>query len=134
MSATKVIVRPRKRTEVHDLPWRGSGAWYGLLREIIGAGKQVKHLGGGVFSVARAHTTELIQGLAEELGSVVVEQHGGATSCVAECWNANPDTAHTCECGCAGSNHGQGPPTKVVGGWLGIMPEAPRIYVVQHRG
>ena len=91
MSATKVIVRPRKRTEVHDLPWRGSGAWYGLLREIIGAGKQVKHLGGGVFSVARAHTTELIQGLAEELGSVVVEQHGGATSCVAECWNANPD-------------------------------------------
>lgn len=131
MSMPKVIIRPRKRTEVHGLPWRGRGAWYGLLRDFLGTGTQVRHEGGGVFSVSRTHTSNLIHGLAHELGSVLVEQHGGATKCVAECWNANPDTAHACECSCAGSNHGQGPPTRLVEGWLGITPDAPRTYVVR---
>lgn len=57
------------------------------------------------------------------------------TKCVEACWKtASPDTAITCECSCAGSNHGSGHPlSKTVSedgpaGALSVEAAGPREY------
>ena len=59
--------------------------------------------------VARSHADILIQALADRFGRVTVTQEGSIrTTCVSECWTANPATSSQCECSCAGTNHGSG--------------------------
>lgn len=66
-----------------------------------------------VFTVPRSHAGDLIEGLAQEFGQVLVRQYGwNRVTCVSACWSANPDTAWDCECGCAGTNHGSKHPLK----------------------
>jgi hypothetical protein len=106
-----VVIRPHgARTEIRDLPWTGSPrATYALLEDAIGASRrgQVQYSRSTrAFSVARAHSGQLILSLADRFGHVHVIQHGGQTRCVSACWNADPNTAWECECSCAGSNHG----------------------------
>lgn len=142
MKAT-VFVRPSgARTEIAYLPWRGPGAWYALLDEAIGAsrrGQVIYDKATRMFSVARAHTHDVVRFLADELGVVHVIQYGGVETCVANCWNAKSRTALTCECACAGRNHGTGQAWGTVvseagpHGALAVTPTPPREYDV-HRG
>lgn len=136
-----VTVRPGARTEVRGLPWTGKPQdTYEMLEDMIGATRrgQVKYdKQSRSFSVARSHTVELINGLVERFGKVHVVQYGGAERCVEACWNARPDTAWTCECSCAGRNHGtRSPLGKIVSetggaGALSVAASAPHEYVVE---
>lgn len=110
-----VIIRPNgARTEIRGLPWNSRpGGNYALLEEAIDASRrgQVDYSKRArTFSVARAHTDNLIRFLADHFGHVHVLQFGGLARCVSACWNADPDTAWECECSCAGSNHGSRQP------------------------
>ena len=136
-----VTVRPGARTEVRGLPWTGKPReTFELLEDIIGASRrgQVQYdRQTRCFSVARSHTAGLISGLAERFGRVHVVQYGGVERCVEACWNASPDTAWTCECSCAGGNHGSRTPLgKIVGesggaGALSVASSGPREYIVE---
>lgn len=107
-----VILRPKSRAEIY-LPWRGNPrANFEWLRCVCGDrtrpeyDRQSKR-----FYVARGHIQHIIQALVEEYGSVKVTQYGyRSTTCVQQCWNANPNSYLQCECGCAGRNHGSGVP------------------------
>lgn len=139
---TTVTIRPNgARTTITDLPWTGdAGGGYALIEECIAATRrgQVQYdRRTRAFSVARSHTAMLIGALAARLGRVAVVQYGGTEQCVEACWNAQPHTAITCECSCAGSNHGTRQPLgKVVSGdgpagALSVRSAGPRTYVVE---
>lgn len=133
-----VTVRPNgARTEIRGLPFLESGGNYRLLGEAIAATRRGQVLySGGAFTVSRPHTVRLIEFLVARFGRVKVIQHGGLTKCVSECWNAKPHTVMTCECSCAGSNHGSGVAIgKVVSqsgpaGALSVQSEGYREYFV----
>lgn len=138
---TTVTIRPGARTTVTRLPWTGSGSdGYALIEDCIGAtrrGQVTYDRSRRAFSVARTHTVTLINALASRLGRVTVVQYGGTEKCVEACWNARPRTAITCECSCAGGNHGTGVPLgRIVSetgpaGALSVGSTGPRTYVVR---
>jgi len=106
-----VTLRPATRTMVR-LPFQSGNGNYELLKDIRGArtrpeyNRQTK-----LFEVARDNGDQLIKGLVEEFGTVRVVIHGNSrTTCVSDCWDADPSNAWNCVCGCAGSNHGSGHP------------------------
>lgn len=133
-----VTIRPNgARTEVRGLPYAAGGSNYELLGEAFGATRrgQVEY-SSGVFSVSRSHTQAVVEFLANRFGCIHVVQYGGVDKCVSACWTANPDTAITCECSCAGSNHGSlrpiGPVVADAGaaGELSVAAAPPREYDV----
>ncbi|GAA1836236.1 hypothetical protein GCM10009795_096740 [Nocardioides hankookensis] len=134
-----VTIRPNgARTEVRNLPWDGRpGSGYAIIEDAIDASRRGQVLySGGAFLVARGHTALLVRRLADRFGHVHVIQHGGTTQCVEACWNASPDTGLTCECSCAGTNHGSGHQLgRIVSesgpaGALSVAPAAAREYDV----
>lgn len=134
-----VTIRPGgARTEVTGLPWTGRPQDnYQLLEEAIGASRRGQvNFSSGRWSVARKHTPELIEALAERFGSVFVIQHGGQERCVEACWDrGEPSNRALCECSCAGRNHGdKTPPGRVVGqgraGQIAVSPLPPHEYEV----
>lgn len=116
MSAVTVIIPTKRDGRVRvRLPYQSGSANYDLLRDILRPSTvQIKYSSAErLFSVARTHAPHLIQGLAARFGSVTVRQYGWKqTTCVDQCWNARPETAWDCECGCAGTNHGSGHPLR----------------------
>ena len=103
-----MILKPGERASI-ALPWRGSSnANYDWLKGVCGDRTRPKYDPATKrFLVARAHAQHVLNALVEEYGHVLVTQFGHtATTCVEQCWNANPDNAIDCECGCAGTNHG----------------------------
>lgn len=133
-----MVIRPGRRTEIRNLPYEGKGAGYWILGDMFGASRrgQVDYAG-GVWSVSRPHTNDVIQGLADRYGRVKVIQHGGLDKCVEACWHrGNPETAWLCECSCAGRNHGSGMPYEhTVGGdgpsgALSVQASAPHVFYV----
>lgn len=85
--------------------------------------------------VKRNRFERLIAALAARWGSVQVTQFGShQTTCVAACWNGNPDKVAECECACAGSNHGAGTPAgREVTPGLSILTDYSR-YTYRVRG
>lgn len=136
-----VTVRPGgARTEIRDLPFGKPGDGYRIIGTAIeatqdGMVKYDRKI--RAFTVARGHTTKLIEALAARYGVVKVIQHGGLTKCVSACWGADPDSTMVCECSCAGANHATGKPIgRVVSaggasGSLSVAPAPPRTYVVR---
>ena len=109
MSTAKVYRPLKGRTEIR-LPYQPGSGNYDLLKEICGEGTRPKYEK-PVFTVARNHTQSVINGLAERFDSVDVTLEGNARStCVSECWDADPKNVADCVCGCAGKNHGTGKP------------------------
>jgi hypothetical protein len=106
-----VTIRPNgARTEVSGLPWTGRPADnYALLEGIIDATRagQVRYAG-GMWSVSRPHTVNLVNGLAARFGQVHVVHYGGLKKCVERCWTGDPEFVYLCQCSCAGDNHGIG--------------------------
>lgn len=103
-----MILKPGERASI-DLPWRGdSRANYEWLKAVCGSRTRPQYDPATKrFLVARVHAQHVLDALVEEYERVLVAQFGHtATTCVEHCWNANPDTAIECECGCAGTNHG----------------------------
>jgi len=133
-----VVIRPKRRTEIRDLPFEGPGAGYRILGDMFSATRQgqVDYVN-RVWSVSRPHTNAVILGLAVRYGRVKVIQHGGVEKCVEACWKTGmPENAMTCECACAGRNHGSGMPYKITvgsggaGGALSVQASAPHEYYV----
>ena len=92
------------------LPFAAHGGNYLLLHELTSNRVSVDYLRGH-FYLKRTHAAKVIYGLAARGYEVHVTQDGyRRITCVAACWNANPDNAFDCECGCAGMNHGSGQP------------------------
>jgi hypothetical protein len=107
-----VTLRPDDRASI-KLPWRGSSeANYSWLKEVCGPRSRPKYDPAlKCFLVARSHTQRVIDALVKEYDQVSLIQFGHtATTCVEQCWNANPDKVIDCECSCAGTNHGSGVP------------------------
>lgn len=139
MSQVTVTIRPNgKRTEISNLPYEGKGAGYTILGDMIGATRrgQVEYSARN-WTVSRAHSNEVILGLAARYGRVKVIQHGGVEKCVESCWKIGmPENAWLCECACAGRNHGSGAPYKVTvggggpGGTLSVQASAPHEFYV----
>lgn len=138
MNVVTVTIKPGSRTEIRDMPFEGNGLGYTILGEMFGASRrgQVEYAN-RVWSVSRPHTNAIILGLAKRYGRVRVIQHGGLDKCVEQCWQrGNPNNAWTCECACAGRNHGSGFPYAVEvggtspGGALSVQPSAPREFFV----
>jgi len=97
-----------RRARVH-LPFQTGSANYDLIRDLLAPDVvQIKYeRAAHVFTVARHHAQDLIDGLARHFGEVEVRQYGWRrTTCVEQCWNAKPESAWDCECACAGTNHG----------------------------
>ncbi len=93
------------------LPYLPDGGNYKLLREIRGPGTHHPRYDSTTkeFVVPRNGTNELLAGLIARFSRIEVTVVGVAsTTCVAACWDGNPDTVLECECACAGSNHGTG--------------------------
>lgn len=139
MSTLTVTIRPNgQRTEISNLPFEGKGRGYVILGDMFGASRegQVKYAG-GVWTVSRSHTNEVVLGLAARYGTVKVIQHGGVEKCVESCWKTGkPENALLCECACAGRNHGSGAPYKIAvggegpGGALSVQASAPHEFYV----
>ncbi|MEJ1116779.1 hypothetical protein WBN73_20935 [Paenarthrobacter sp. CCNWLY172] len=110
MSTAKVYRPLKGRTQIR-LPYQPGGGNYALLKEVCGEATRPKYEK-PIFTVARNHTTAVIDGLAERFDRVEVTLEGNAYStCVSECWEkAKPETVADCVCGCAGRNHGTGEP------------------------
>jgi len=134
-----VTVRPNgARTEVRGLPWTGNPRdGYAALEDAIDASRRGQVLYDRqhkAFTVSRSHTELLIYRLAQKFGHVHVIQYGGITKCVEECWRLRDlDTSATCQCSCAGANHGTGvAPGRIVGqvnaGALAVASTGPREY------
>jgi hypothetical protein len=106
-----VTLRPASRTTV-QLPFRSGDGNYQLLKDIRGQRTQPQYnRHTKLFEVARDGGDQLIEGLVDEFGKIRVIIHGNSrTTCVSECWGADPNNAWNCVCGCAGSNHGSGFP------------------------
>lgn len=103
-----VVLKPGERASI-NLPWRGTpNANYEWLKDVCGNRTRPKYDPTTKrFLVARVHAQHVLDALVEEYGRVIVIQFGhAATTCVEQCWNANPNNAIECECGCAGTNHG----------------------------
>ncbi|TFB67211.1 hypothetical protein E3N86_00100 [Cryobacterium sp. Hz7] len=139
MSVITVTIRPNgKRTEILYLPFEGKGRGYAILGDMIGASRQGQvQYAGGVWTVSRPHTNEVILGLAARYGKVKVIQHGGVEKCVESCWKkGKAENALLCECACAGRNHGSGAPYKITvgsggpGGTLSVQASAPNEFYV----
>ncbi|MET3566569.1 hypothetical protein ABIC47_002054 [Leifsonia sp. 563] len=133
-----VTIRPKRRTEIRDMPFEGNGKGYSILGDTFGASRrgQVEYAR-GVWSVSRSHTNEVILGLAARYGRVKVIQYGGVEKCVEACWKkGKQDNAWLCECACAGKNHGSGVPYAVTvgggspGGALSVQASEPREFYV----
>lgn len=104
-----VTLRPNRRTTV-QLPFRTGDGNYRLLKDIRGDRTRPSYNARTkMFEVSRDDGDQLIGGLVNEFGTVRVIVHGNSkTTCVSECWSADPSSAWNCVCGCAGSNHGSG--------------------------
>lgn len=107
-----LIILPKQRASL-AIPWRGDkSANYEWLREICGTRTKPRY--DRIckrFTVARTHTAHVLSELIIEYGRVFIVHCGyKSTTCVAACWDANPDSVIDCECGCAGLNHGSGAP------------------------
>lgn len=109
MSTAKVYRPLKGRTQI-SLPFQSGSGNYDLLKEICGEATRPKYEK-PVFTVSRQHTTTVIDGLAERFDRVEVTLEGNSRStCVSECWDADPANVADCVCGCAGKNHGTGKP------------------------
>jgi hypothetical protein len=132
-----VTLRPGKRTTV-QLPFRNGDGNYQLLKDIRGEGtRPAYNPQTKLFEVARDYGDQLIHGLVDEFRSVRVVIHGNSrTTCVSECWDADPSNAWNCVCGCAGSNHGSGHPLgKEVKAGLSVENQHTRAeYLVTRQG
>lgn len=107
---TAWVYRPLKGRTTIRLPYAAAGGNFDLLKEICGERTRPQY-DKPHFSVARAHTPAVIDGLADHFDRVEVTLEGSArTTCVEACWTAKPETAWDCICGCAGKNHGTGKP------------------------
>ena len=107
-----MTLRPGERASIR-LPWRGSpGANYEWLKEVCGSRTRPEYdTASKSFRVARPHAQHVLDALVAEYGKVILGQYGdAATTCVEQCWNAKPENAIDCVCGCAGTNHGTGTP------------------------
>ena len=88
------------------------GGNYALLHDFCGDRTTVtfnktKH----AFEVATPHLQEVIDGCLDHSGELeLTTEHYAQQTCVEKCWLANPNTALSCVCGCAGLNHGTGTP------------------------
>lgn len=133
----KVTLRPGARTTV-KLPFRAGGGNFDLLKRIRGERTHPAYnRQSRLFEVARDAGDQLIRGLVEEFGSVCVVIHGNAkTTCVSECWSANPDNVWNCVCGCAGANHGSGHPmgVEVVAGLSVENQQSRATFIVDRYG
>lgn len=112
MPIPEIILTPGQRAAV-ALPWRGSArANFDWLKDVCGERTRPEYdRTSKLFMVARPHAIVVLNALVDEYGRVRVVQHGDSTkTCVERCWNARPDTAIECECGCAGTNHGSRQP------------------------
>ncbi len=128
-----------KRTEIRNMPYEGNGRGYAILDDMIDASRrgQVKYEGRGLWTVARTHTNAVILGLAAHYRRrVKVIQYGGVEKCVEAGWKGRPDTVWTCQCVCAGRNHGSGVPYKLTvdsngpGGSLSVQAGEPHEFYV----
>lgn len=135
-----VTIKPGKRTVIENMPFEGNGRGYSILGDMFGASRrgQVEYnQTARSWSVSRSHTNAVIYGLAGRYKRVKVVQYGGVDKCVEACWKSGlPENATTCECVCAGRNHGSGMPYKVTvdsagpGGALSVQASAPREFYV----
>jgi len=138
MSVITVTIRPNHRTEIRNLPYEGNGRGYTILGDMISASRQGQvQYGGGVWTVSRPHSNEVILGLAARYGKVKVIQYGGIEKCVEACWKkGKPENSWLCECSCAGRNHGSGTPYAITvsgggpGGALSVQASAPHEFYV----
>lgn len=74
------------------------------LKRHLGSSITVKHVGGGVWEIARDHLRHVIVGLAERFGHVNVHlEYLENQRCDTRCVNAHGDD---CVCQCGGENHG----------------------------
>jgi hypothetical protein len=80
------------------------------FHHVLGSRAHVKHVGGGVWEVARSNfKRSLFDALAERFGSVEVTfESKESQKCTEECSEGDPDNAGDCECICLGDNHGGG--------------------------
>ena len=113
MNLPRLTLYPGNQRAEFYLPWRGSaGRNFEWIKTVCGKltrpqyDKEKRR-----FMIARAHTDLVLEALLEEYSCVKVDHYGFAkTTCVEQCWNANPENFLQCECSCAGQNHGSGHP------------------------
>ncbi len=113
-----VTIHPQGPTEVSNMPrLQGSGNFDLIRAAIAQTRRNTVEYDSSVFTVAREHTSKLIDGLAAHFGRVRVIHYISVRSrCTSECWTANPNTVSKCKCACAGMNHGSYEPLgRIVG-------------------
>ncbi|HAM23833.1 MAG TPA: hypothetical protein DCQ04_16520 [Actinobacteria bacterium] len=102
------VYRPVKGRLLVRLPYLPDGGNYALLHEFCGQRTTVSFNNTKqAFEVAAPHLQEIVTGCLDHFGEIdLTTEHYAQQTCVEKCWMANPNTALSCVCGCAGLNHG----------------------------